>query len=1338
MSRLELGKIIASHKATDPNNYVASIISSESGPIDPMMITDDNELNSLYDDFKYKPMYSRLLAHNIPSVLTPILTGVSQYNRSSIRINDKEAYVSYTHPRIDKKYNYNRQGNVVVNRSIIPTRSVEVTTLSKMPISYLLVDENGEIVSHDICTAKYYQEESGYYKIKFNFNRDWIGNIIVASYPSYENNPEFTIPQYSDEKTIINGEYPTIFSLPDDTAPDFVILDEDGYEINTYDAYIECESGEYLFNIKLLNANFGYIYIRKMTEDIVYSQMLTQEITNINHGLGYYPNIKELNYDQNIIKFVDPVRTENQRITNITKDDLEVKIDNIAYPMYIEHITNNRDNQIYIIDQPSNEFSVRSLTKYHSPYILLAQTDNGYEVIESNAIYSFDSNGYSIINFKLSKPITGAVIVSKFLSSEDEADEKKLFKKTFTGSISFKLDYNVLPLVVGVNYEGNRVQLNPSIQEVNGQYICTLESYSNFPVTAYVQILDEDITLASKLITGEITTIGTNLSYNPYARVIVNKEGTLMEYVAQLNYNSIEDAINKSYIVSINDYKSPTNIQYCVLLESDENKINVEQLRLNEVTYSMVLDFTESPDINPNDIDNLYNHYLLLKINGVRVLYIRIVNSREPVISNDYYDELVTLYSNSIPNIIEEIRGDIARRITEDNLLSYRDECIKSLKLAWEYATKEIPQGEPNISAGVYYDQHTNTLTTTNSWSGIKYRLADEFNEKVTKLQVFTENPAKLQLIVTYSDSSQSENNDVGATKIHTIDINKNKVLKNIEIISLVPSTITFNKIILTTVEKLGEVNIVELNPDNFVSDDFSDNAYYDWRELLFEKLYERELFLGSYKTLINFIKTNLTTYTDLENIIHRINISNEFSINKLLINYRSPSSNLNFYKFEGLKLYTCFNSEQDVLSEFTEDSKLVEFYSKLKGPKGQETVITIDEVNDYYYEIKIQLESIVEYFYVYTNKTDNTPEDAEDIHVISSKSKLVDVKIYDYVLPSGQIIDQYDFIDYYDMDKFDSNRVRLVSIPSGTYKLGRNMQEYPDYEDWQYTLSQLSESGFYPDLFLVPEVFNHHEFQQYKDITSYVRGNEVNIYGGICSTGVFSQALCTVRWRYFQNPNPDKLPDSNNRMLYFYEDLELDDNPYPVFYPYIEALIRGTGLEIPNELILTTPNEIRVGNAVVYHNQPYLIKDIMSNGNLYCIDSNDSYHTINPKYCTKITSLMDKLNVNYLDYNGLYYYHTTWKEKIGQPSVFIVQYSCSKISREFYKAQGILLSTNYYTIQNPVISLISRILNIVPYVNTISHEIINEGSRVRINLSVVLKGLINKKFLVDYILNLF
>jgi len=289
--------------------------------------------------------------------------------------------------------------------------------------------------------------------------------------------------------------------------------------------------------------------------------------------------------------------------------------------------------------------------------------------------------------------------------------------------------------------------------------------------------------------------------------------------------------------------------------------------------------------------------------------------------------------------------------------------------------------------------------------------------------------------------------------------------------------------------------------------------------------------------------------------------------------------------------------------------------------------------------------------------------------------------------------------------------------------------------------LQLLSESGYHPDLFLSTKLYKETPVEQVKDTYSLVRGSETNTIGGCCEKGVFSQALVTLPWWYFQNAAVgDRFVDRNNRMLYFYEDMTIDGVQYPSYYPYIEHIIRGTVLKIPTENVLADRTEFNIGNAVVYRTQPYLIYDISESGDLVLMsaDGGDSL-VLNSSKVTKMDSLLDEYKINYLKYNNLYYYYLNLYEKLGQPTIFIVQFLCSKVSRGFLDwGRGLISGTRSQRL-NECQGIIVRLINCMSYVSSLDFVMEDDAndriSNITTNLQV--KGLVNKVFTVNYMLNL-
>lgn len=590
------------------------------------------------------------------------------------------------------------------------------------------------------------------------------------------------------------------------------------------------------------------------------------------------------------------------------------------------------------------------------------------------------------------------------------------------------------------------------------------------------------------------------------------------------------------------------------------------------------------------------------------------------------------------------------------------------------------------------------------------------------------------------------------------------------------------NKIKIELEDKLGIENVDSFSEEciesinnafSIVNPDLYHDDQEDWKDQIEDQLYAYELYLGSYRILVDAFKSiyneyeNFTSADELKSaLITIINTTEEFHKQKLMVNYYVASKDLNYYDFDGLRIREVFNSSQDVLCSLTETDKIIEFYSKIKGSKGENTVIKIDKVKNYdhCYDLTITNGNKSEYFKCYTYKTGLTPSDAIDIRIASDQSELVEIKLYDYELDNGVMIDQMDLLDYMSNDEYNPNNVILQELPLGTFQLKRITHEDPIYEDYQSTLMLLSESGFYPDLLLVPEFFTEDFRQQLADIYSLIRGQEVTgssfgSYTGCVPTGLYSQALVTIKYEQLKGSNLDAnyLPDNRNRMLYFFDDMSIKGARYPSFYPYIDHIINSKVLKIPSEELIFDPDSIKVGNLIDYKGLIYKITDVSDDGASIRTTWSEKEEqdrspedTANPEVeyselndriqvteVRPITGILDEIGVNYLLYNNLYYYYTQLSENIYQPSQFIIQFNCSKISRAFMDWGRNLKSLPPNTYSALIGNILSRLRNCLPYIESIVCNTELNGRYLTISTNTTMKGMMNKVFTLNYHLNI-
>jgi len=341
----------------------------------------------------------------------------------------------------------------------------------------------------------------------------------------------------------------------------------------------------------------------------------------------------------------------------------------------------------------------------------------------------------------------------------------------------------------------------------------------------------------------------------------------------------------------------------------------------------------------------------------------------------------------------------------------------------------------------------------------------------------------------------------------------------------------------------------------------------------LIEGIYARSLYTLSHDYVVSEIKLRNFTTTATINNLTDIAMENNY---KIVVVNSEISYDLNLYVFDGLTISPDYNSSQDQLCSDLNEYKLIDFYSKIKGPAGKNILVQIKE-SPYpnSYEINIDLGTLSESFICYLTKNDELPDDAIDLRLLGRYSQLVECKIYDYLDPRYGLIDQQDYFELHGTNEdYDPNLVINVELPIGSYTLNRNEEEVINQESYQNSLRIFMDSDFYPDLFLVPEVFYD---DQLLDVLSLMRGSEDWNRLGCCEKGIYSQALVTLSKEHLGLERVN----SYNRMLYFYDNISIDDISYPTFFPFINQIISGNLLEIPAENLKTTYSNFEVGNLV-------------------------------------------------------------------------------------------------------------------------------------------------------------
>jgi len=531
--------------------------------------------------------------------------------------------------------------------------------------------------------------------------------------------------------------------------------------------------------------------------------------------------------------------------------------------------------------------------------------------------------------------------------------------------------------------------------------------------------------------------------------------------------------------------------------------------------------------------------------------------------------------------------------------------------------------------------------------------------------------------------------------------------------------------------------------PDSI--DDFNDN----WKLRVLEDSYSTDFWVASnnevYNILYNAFQQVTSIQTDfmlqLRTILDSLSIPND----KLVIDQELPSQMLNHYEFENIHISQSFNLTQDRMSSLTENNKLVSFFSKIKGAKGKSITIDIKkgQIEPDTYQITISSGSIIEIYDVYCGLSPKPPslDDYITLYDIGIRSELVLVEVYDYELMSGELIAQQDF-DLFkgENEVFDPNRVRYIELFEGTWNLDRVIEEEYGYEDVRRSMEILSGSGWYPDLHLVTNLrFSSYENQMYLyNILRLIKGGEnLPAYpsdGFTIDDTLYSQALINLSADNVANLD---LVDENNRILYFYGDILMNEIKYPMFYPYLLNIINSEYLRSPSIHLISDIFSFKVGNAVLYNNQ--LRKIYWRLNDEVRLESTNGLHipgNVNISDLSSIDKLLDEKYINYLEYNNLQYFYKDLVERYGQPSKFILQFITSKISRECYSNRSGLINAPNHRLNEILGGIVRKLTNLLPYISSLGYTYETNENTLNIRFTTRIKGITNKYFTINFIIN--
>lgn len=502
---------------------------------------------------------------------------------------------------------------------------------------------------------------------------------------------------------------------------------------------------------------------------------------------------------------------------------------------------------------------------------------------------------------------------------------------------------------------------------------------------------------------------------------------------------------------------------------------------------------------------------------------------------------------------------------------------------------------------------------------------------------------------------------------------------------------------------------------------------------------------LISDETGIAFSKQEIIQHT--KELIISLGYNIDGNGDKFIIYSSRKGKNSYFYELPNLTIESNFNITHDILSIATEKLKRIEFYSKTIGPSddNEDIKIKIEKID--YYEEKYRITvSRYNYSEIHEANLFSTPDLDGNISnlegTINKNSKLITCKIFQYgYKPDGT---RY---KYYLGDPESS-------LPEGEWYLRRATKESFTPDMYWNSLKILKEQDIQEDFLLVPNINQYKKtkipdtldwFPEYEDLYEYsVQKNcqvlitnldtgytfnivtslpknpqeniiyQLNVEDSISSywTLIDGKLTDVSNDREIINPYLNNFifnwtKDKDNRIVYFYKDMEVLTYQRPGYYIFLRGIISDIYSMSVQKILYNPPVS-----------DPYLDNNSME-------------------------ELLEEKKSNYLvDNNQLYYY----KKYLNHPkdgiynTTILTRFCISKLSREIMNNKWNILGTQMAGQQKEEIQKILNTLesrySIIRNIIITSLDFDYENSSMKINLELYVSELLDKSINLSVTLN--
>lgn len=334
------------------------------------------------------------------------------------------------------------------------------------------------------------------------------------------------------------------------------------------------------------------------------------------------------------------------------------------------------------------------------------------------------------------------------------------------------------------------------------------------------------------------------------------------------------------------------------------------------------------------------------------------------------------------------------------------------------------------------------------------------------------------------------------------------------------------------------------------------------------------------------------------------------------IIYNNNVTNNFQFFDLPGFTMTPDFKTNQEIISKITEIYKRAEFYSKTIGPGDEDIKITIEKIK-----------GVIEKYRVTVSRYSYKEVHEGTLYITSDENGYMLPLLETEINRNSKLIEAKFFRKHQDS---------INDLREGTYYLKGAVEENNTPIGFLNSLSIMSESNIQEDFLLIPDIYKYvikgtkdnNYLEEYKYLLDYSKikncqvlitniTNTFGCYGEIRkpeknlekNVMYYNEEKAYYTWfdtkwnKVFSGDNRWKeivdgygknncifnLSDEENRLVYFYENMEFLGNDRPGYYLFLKGILTGTYSETTDLLLYNSPKPYEDNKELEKYKSNYL-----------------------------------------------------------------------------------------------------------------------------------------------------